>query len=77
MRILFQGDSITDGGWRRNADINGIMGQSYPYIISALVGCRYPHKGHEFINRGVGGNMCAQLCGRWQEDALDLKPDYT
>lgn len=34
--ILFQGDSITDGGRARTGtDQNHIMGQDYAYIISA------------------------------------------
>jgi hypothetical protein len=33
--ILFQGDSITDGGRQRTGqDYNHIMGQSYAYIIA-------------------------------------------
>lgn len=75
MRILFQGDSITDGGYEKNGDRNHNMGQSYPYLIASRLGYLYPEKNYEFINRGMSGNTCAQLCGRWQEDALDLKPD--
>ena len=44
--VLFQGDSITDGGrWRQGSDYNHIMGQDYGYIIAALVGAEYPGRG--------------------------------
>ena len=37
--ILFQGDSVTDGGrWRTGSDFNHIMGQDYGYIIAAEIG---------------------------------------
>lgn len=75
MRILFQGDSITDGGYEKNGDMNHNMGQSYPYIVAARLGYEHPERNYEFLNRGLSGSTCAQLCGRWQEEALDLKPD--
>ncbi|MDD4849321.1 MAG: SGNH/GDSL hydrolase family protein [Gemmiger sp.] len=75
MRVLFQGDSITDGGWVRNADPNHLMGQSYAYLVASRVGFLAPEKNHEFFNRGISGDSCAKMGGRWQEDTLDLKPD--
>src|SRR3954451_16629557 len=35
-RILFQGDSITDGNRGRNADPNHILGHGYVFIIAAI-----------------------------------------
>ncbi|HEY9195233.1 MAG TPA: hypothetical protein VIM77_03180, partial [Mucilaginibacter sp.] len=32
--ILFQGDSITDGGRSYDKDWNHIMGQSFPYLVA-------------------------------------------
>ena len=34
-RILFQGDSITDGNRGRSADPNHILGHGYAFIIAA------------------------------------------
>jgi len=56
--ILFQGDSITDGGRQRTgSDFNHIMGQDYAYMIAAQVGARYPERKLNFVNRGIGGNQ--------------------
>ena len=73
--ILFQGDSITDGNRGRNADLNHIMGHGYAFSIASRWGAEYPNKGLTFINKGVSGNKVNDLASRWQEDALDLKPD--
>lgn len=74
--ILFQGDSITDGSWRRDGnDPNAALGHSYAYLIAAQLGCEYPESSHRFINRGVGGNRVSDLYARWNEDAFHLKPD--
>ena len=74
--VLFQGDSITDGGrWRQGSDYNHIMGQDYGYIIAALVGAEYPGRGLTFVNRGISGNRVPDLQARWTTDTLALHPD--
>lgn len=74
--ILFQGDSITDGGrWRIGQDYNHIMGQDYAYILAAKLGAELSGRDLTFINRGVGGEGVPQLAFRWKSDTLDLKPD--
>ena len=76
LRILFQGDSITDGGrWQNSNDWNHLVGQSYPYLISAKIGYNYPKRNLQFFNRGISGNTVTGLKARWQKDCLDLKPD--
>jgi lysophospholipase L1-like esterase len=74
-RILFQGDSITDGNRGRTADPNHILGHGYQFIIAAKFGAAYPERHLTFMNRGVSGNTVANLVARWQTDTLDLKPD--
>jgi lysophospholipase L1-like esterase len=74
-QILFQGDSITDGGRGRTADPNHILGQDYAYLIAAKYGAVLPERRLVFLNRGVGGNKVSDLVARWQTDTLDLKPD--
>ena len=77
--ILFQGDSVTDGNRYKDKsqewDLNHQMGHSYPYVINALLGSKYPEEGYKFKNRGVSGNRITDLFGRWKEDAINLKPD--
>jgi lysophospholipase L1-like esterase len=74
-RILFQGDSITDGNRGRSADPNHILGHGYVFLIAARHGAAFPEAKLEFINRGVSGNTVLDLEQRWQADTLDLKPD--
>jgi lysophospholipase L1-like esterase len=73
-RILFQGDSITDGNRGRSADPNHILGHGYVFIIAAKFGGAFPQANLEFFNRGTSGNNVLDLEKRWQKDTLDLKP---
>ena len=74
-RILFQGDSITDGNRGRSADPNHILGHGYCFIIAAQYGAQFPEKKLTFMNRGISGNTVSNLQARWPKDTLDLKPD--
>ncbi|OUS67962.1 lysophospholipase [Paenibacillus sp. MY03] len=75
LTVLFQGDSITDGGRGRNEDLNHITGHSYPYLIAGKLGHQHAEARPCFINRGVSGNRVSDLYARWNEDAISLKPD--
>jgi len=72
--ILFQGDSITDGGRGRNSDPSHILGHSYAFLIASKLGYRYAEQQPIFINRGISGNRVSDLYARWNEDAISLKP---
>ena len=74
-RILFLGDSITDGNRGRNDDPNHILGHGYCFIIAAKFGAQFPERKLTFLNRGISGNTVQSLAARWQQDTLDLKPD--
>jgi lysophospholipase L1-like esterase len=74
-RILFQGDSITDGNRGRNSDPNHILGHGYQFIIAAKYGDDLANRNLTFINRGLSGNKVSDLARRWQTDTIDLKPD--
>ena len=74
-RILFQGDSITDGNRGRGADPNHILGHGYVFIIAAKYGAAFAASNLEFMNRGISGNTVRELQKRWDEDTLKLKPD--
>ena len=79
MKILFQGDSITDGNRYKSKasewDKNHQIGHSYVYILTGLLGMQYPERRFEFVNRGISGNTAGELAMRWQADTLDVKPD--
>lgn len=72
-RILFQGDSITDAG--RNKEDFYSLGYGYPLLVAASLTADRPDA-YEYVNRGVGGDLLADLYARRQSDLLDLKPDY-
>lgn len=73
MRILFQGDSITDGG--RNTNDLHSLGWSYPRFVAPSLQELYKDLQFEFINRGVSGNQTIHLLERTQRDIIDLNPD--
>lgn len=67
MRILFQGDSITDCGRDRSNPAD--LGSGYVAEIAK-------ETDHELLNRGVSGNRVYDLEARWTEDCIALKPDF-
>jgi lysophospholipase L1-like esterase len=74
-RILFQGDSITDGNRGRSADPNHILGHGYVFITAARHGAAFTKAKLDFFNRGISGNTVRDLQKRWSKDTLELKPD--
>lgn len=75
--ILFQGDSITDAGRKRNleeANNNLALGVGYAFLASSILMSKYPGKNLKIYNRGVSGDKVYQLAERWDKDCLDLKP---
>lgn len=86
-RVLFIGDSITDGLWgnskvwntpsenRNHKDMNHIYGHGYMMICASHYQGLYPEEEFVFWNRGISGNTLDDLAARWQKDALALRPD--
>ncbi len=78
-KVLFWGDSITDGGrlkGRENEwDQNHQIGHCYAYLISARLGLEHPERGFSFFDRGVSGFRAGDLYAHIHEDALALNPD--
>ena len=75
LKILFQGDSITDANRSRSDDWNHLMGHGYAYLIASRFWYDQPDKGLAFYNRGISGDKITDLAMRWKEDTLDLRPD--
>ena len=85
LKILFIGDSITDGNWgsgdgkpsseRTLWDMNHIYGHGFMYLCASHYLGEYPQYEYEFFNRGISGNSLYDLEKRWQEDVLDINPD--
>lgn len=72
MKILFQGDSITDAGRARDNDDN--VGIGYPLLVKASLGFEEPGK-YTFVNRGISGNRIVDVYARIKADIINLKPD--
>lgn len=72
MKILFQGDSITDCG--RNRDSLTSMGTGYPYLVKCELDYTEPCV-HEFINRGISGNRIVDVYARIKKDIINHAPD--
>ena len=86
-RILYIGDSVTDGGWgrsggsikpskdRNHTDQNHVYGHSYMMLCAAHNQSQQPEAGYEFLNRGISGDDLSKLEARWEEDAVNVNPD--
>lgn len=86
-RVLFIGDSITDGNWgnacgmpkptaeRSLWDMNHIYGSGYMYLCASRYQGDFPEKEYAFFNRGISGNTLRDLEKRWEEDVIGMKPD--
>ena len=60
MKILFQGDSITDVGRNTNNGSLNSIGQGYPCLIASRLGADEPET-YEFVNRGISGNRIVDV----------------
>lgn len=74
MRILFQGDSITDAGRDKEVkEPNVGLGGGYVNMIYEKL--KQTNEGIEVLNRGVYGNKTTDMYARWREDTLNIKYD--
>ena len=85
-RVLFIGDSITDGAWghdcsgspsaeRNHTDMNHIYGHGYMMLCASDIQSRFPMRDVKFFNRGISGHTLSMMLGRWAADCVDLRPD--
>lgn len=71
LKLLFQGDSVTDSG--RPKDFKGYnagFGMGYVSLIASRLLCDHPEI--QVYNRGYGGNRIVDMYARWSEDALNI-----
>ena len=73
MKILFQGDSITDAG--RDKRNYHHLGNGYPKYSAELISKAHTDIDFEFINFGISGNRTCQLFDRLYSDAIAFEPD--
>lgn len=77
-KFVMIGDSITDCG-RSKPDGEGLFdpyGNGYVNMVKALLDAIHPELAIRVVNKGTSGNTVRDLKARWQEDVLDLKPDW-
>lgn len=67
MKILFQGDSITDAG--RDRQHPQYMGNGY--VSEIAIRLKMAGKKHNIENTAIGGNRICDIYGRWIEDTLN------
>ncbi len=73
VRIVFQGDSITDAGRDRRNYFN--LGNGYPKYSAENLRAALPDVDFEFIDLGISGNRSCQLFDRIYTDCIALDPD--
>ena len=71
--LVMIGDSITDCG--RFYDPRG-LGNGYVRFVDDALQEKDPQLSIKIINKGVSGNTVRDLKARWQQDVLDLNPDW-
>lgn len=87
LRLVWIGDSITDGGWGRSGgtmapseernhnDLNHLYGHSYMLLCASELQSRRPECDYQCFNRGISGYTLAELETRWEQDVEALRPD--
>lgn len=73
IKLLFQGDSITDAG--RDRDNIHDLGWGYPRYAAPELKNLYPDVEFEFIDLGISGNQTKDLVERLDADFVDVQPD--
>ena len=76
--IVFQGDSITDEGRKKDVLVpndNKGLGKGYAAVIAGHLLLAHPGMDLKCYNRGISGNKVPDLAARWDQDAVALKPD--
>lgn len=77
-KIVFIGDSVTDAGRARPVGeglFDGV-GSGYVRHIDNILNVVYPDWKLWITNMGISGNTSRDLKARWQEDLMNLKPDW-
>lgn len=74
--ILFIGDSITDCGRGRPVGMGNELGSGYVSLVNGFLVATDPAAHITVLNTGIGGNRVTDLNQRWQNDVLDIAPDW-
>ena len=73
IKILFQGDSVTDEERDRNDPHH--LGKGYAKFAAQRLKEVFPQKQLEFLNLGISGNKSGDLLERWEKDCIAVQPN--
>ncbi len=73
IKLLFQGDSITDAG--RSFDDPRQLGGGYVKYAAENLRQSYPQVEFDFINLGISGNQTKDLVARLDKEFVEVQPD--
>ena len=73
IKLLFQGDSITDAG--RDKRNYHELGNGYPKFAAEIISESNKNIEFEFINFGISGNRTSELFDRLYTDGIAFMPD--
>ncbi len=77
-KVLFTGDSVTDAGRGRpvGEGLHAGVGTGYVRIVETLLNVYYPERLIQVSNTGNSGDNVVSLKARWQNDVMNLHPDW-
>ena len=77
-RIVFTGDSVTDAGRGRpvGEGLHAGVGDGYVRQIETILNVLYPDWTIWISNTGSSGDTSRSLKARWQNDVMNLHPDW-
>jgi lysophospholipase L1-like esterase len=80
-RLIMIGDSVTDHGRAQPAgeglfEAVGRGWGGYVAQVDALLSTTYPDYHIRVTNKGTSGNQVRDLAARWENDVVDLTPDW-
>ncbi len=77
-RVVFAGDSVTDMGRSHplGEGLGDSLGRGYVRVIENMISTCYPDITIRITNMGTGGNTSRDLLNRFEQDVVDLKPDW-
>ena len=73
IKIVFQGDSITDAS--RDKRNYHHMGNGYPKFAAEFISKAHPETEFDFYNFGISGNRTCQVFDRLYRDGIEFQPD--
>lgn len=75
--LLFIGNSITDCGRTRPVGMgNNGLGDGYVKLAHSLFSANHPDIPLRILNTGISGNRVTDLYDRWDNDVMELRPDW-